>query len=391
MQTQTHSTKKIIWLNLVFFAVTTLAALIGCPWYLAHYDLSTLDTGLFLFYVAATGMGITAGYHRLFAHTTYKANGLIRFLFLFFGAAAFEQSALRWSSQHRDHHRYVDTDRDPYSIKKGFWYAHIGWLVFWKHPFHFENALDLQKDPMIMHQDRYYGVWAVTAGILTPVLIGACFGQALSAFLFAVCLRLTFVYHATFCINSVCHMFGKATYDVDATAKDHWLVALITFGEGYHNFHHKFPVDYRNGVRWFDFDPSKWLIRIISHLGMAWDLKRTSRFRILEARLAGENLSTRHSLTNSGANSLMVKPLEQLALQHARVCETLAHWEEAVRSYRALVRGQMAAHSEELKTAAAQKISEAQRVFQEAYERWSRLIQYHPLQLREILLSAAAA
>ena len=385
-----NSVRKVKWVNLIFFSVTTLSALIGCPWYLSQYALTAADLALFFFFFAATGMGITAGYHRLFAHTTYKANAFIRFLFLFFGAAAFEQSALMWSSQHRDHHRYVDTDLDPYSIKKGFWYAHMGWLVFWQHKTHYENSLDLQKDPLVVNQHRFYGLWAVTAGIVTPVAIGALFGHALAAFLFAVCLRLTVVYHATFCINSVCHMFGKATYDVKASAKDHWVVALVTFGEGYHNFHHKFPVDYRNGVRWFHWDPSKWLIRSLALLGAAWDLKRTSKFRILEARLAGENLSARHSLLSAEAAAFVSKALDQLALQHERVKMTLIRWEDAVRHYRELVRGQKMTESEDIKIAAIQKTKDARRIFNETYERWNRLIQNRPAELSEVLLRAAA-
>lgn len=391
MQTQTKSIKKIKWVNLIFFTVTTLTAVIGCPWYLVHHRLSALDIGLFLFFIVATAMGITAGYHRLFAHTTYKANALVRFLLLFFGAAAFEQTCLMWSAQHRDHHRYVDTDQDPYSIKKGFWYAHIGWLIFWKHQTNYDNSVDLQKDALVVNQHRYYVIWAVIAGIVTPVLIGAMFGHALAAFLFAFCLRLTVVYHSTFCINSVCHMFGRATYDVNATAKDHWVVALATFGEGYHNFHHKFPVDYRNGVRWYHWDPTKWLIRALAFFGAAWDLKRTSNFRILEARLAGENLSARHVLSNAEAAALVAKALEQLALHHEHVKATLAHWEDAVRHYRELVREQMHIQSDEVKTAAIQKTKEARKTFRQTYENWNRLIQTHPTELSELLLSSRAA
>lgn len=385
------SVKKIKWINLIFFTVTTLTAVIGCPWYLMHNRLSALDIGLFLFFVVATGMGITAGYHRLFAHSTYKANALTRFLFLFFGAAAFEQSCLMWSAQHRDHHQFVDTDQDPYSIKKGFWYAHMGWLVFWKHQTNYNNSLDLQKDALVVNQHRYYVLWAVGAGIVTPVLLGALYGHALCAFLFAFCLRLTVVYHSTFCINSVCHMFGQATYDVKATAKDHWVVALATFGEGYHNFHHKFPVDYRNGVRWYHWDPSKWLIRSLAFVGAAWDLKRTSNFRILEARLAGENLSARHVLSNAEAAALVAKALDQLALHHEHVKATLVHWEDAVRHYRELVRGQLHAQSDEVKIAAIRKTKEARKNFHQTYENWNRLIQTHPAELSELLLSSRAA
>ena len=156
METQVYSRPKLIWRNILFFTFTTVTALIGCPLYIIHYGVSPSVIALTAFFMVATGMSITVGYHRLFSHVTYKAHPVVRFLLLFFGAAAFQQSALEWSSQHRDHHRYVDTDRDPYDIKKGFFYAHIGWLIFWEHVVDFDNAHDLAKDPIIQHQDKNY-------------------------------------------------------------------------------------------------------------------------------------------------------------------------------------------------------------------------------------------
>ena len=279
---------KANWFNIVFISLNTLIALIAGPLYVQHYGFPHSLGFLMTFYIFATGLSITVGYHRLYAHATFKANALVRFLLLFFGAAAFEQSALAWSSQHRSHHQYVDTDADPYNIKKGFFWAHMGWLIHGRHEFFYDNVDDMIQSKMVMHQARHYVLWSLTAGILVPVLIGALMGQALGAFIFAVCVRVTFVYHSTWCINSVCHMFGKATYDIDASARDHWLVALITLGEGYHNFHHRFPSDYRNGVRWYHFDPSKWLIYTLEKIGFAWNVKRIDKTRILEARQAAE-------------------------------------------------------------------------------------------------------
>lgn len=383
-----QSIRKNIWINIVFFAVTTGAAVIGCPWYAMRFGVTPFEIGLTLFYLTATGLGITAGYHRLFAHGTYKAHPWVKLWFLFFGAAAFEQSALMWSSQHRDHHRYVDTDKDPYSIKKGFFYAHMGWLIFWEHPTHYENAKDLQKDFWVQHQHRHYLVWSVLSGIAAPVLIGALYGHALGAFLFAVCLRLTLVYHSTFCINSVCHVFGQSTYDANSTAKDHWLVALITYGEGYHNFHHHFPVDYRNGIRWYDWDPSKWLIRGLAFLGLAEGLKRTSPFRILEARLAGDKVRAAQTLAGLGASDRLERAMEQLTHDHLNLKQMLAEWEDAVRNYREIFRGHAAQQSEELRVLALCKISEAKVVFNEAREKWNERMRFAPAQLREFLLGA---
>lgn len=370
--------------------MTTLPALIGCPLYAQRFGISFSEILLFAFFTVATSMSITAGYHRFFSHATYKAHPFIRFLFLFFGAAAFEQSALDWSSQHRDHHRYVDTDRDPYSIKKGFFYAHMGWLIFWEHVINYDNVRDLRQSPLIVHQHRHYHLWAVIAGILTPLLLGALSGHLLGAFLFSVCLRLTIVYHGTFCINSVCHMFGKATYDIYATAKDHWLVAFITNGEGYHNFHHRFPSDYRNGVRWYQWDPSKWLIALMQRVGLARDLKKISSYRILEARLAAENLRLQDSLKNTIDFTYLPRMLETLNLRYSKLKENLVQWEAASKEYQAIVCGQMMDCSRVLKGACLKRLVQARRQFKRIHDEWIKLTGRHPLDLQRILLDAAS-
>ncbi len=279
--------KSFNWFNIIFISFNTLVGLIGAPIYIAyHHGLTADEIGLYVFFCIATGLAITVGYHRLFAHVTYKANPLVKFLLVFFGSAAFEQSALAWSSQHRDHHRFVDTAADPYSIKKGFYWAHMGWLLEGQYEFHYTNVDDLIRDRLIMHQAKYYVPWAIVAGVITPVLIGAIWGHALSAFIISVCLRVTVVYHSTWCINSVCHTFGNRTYDKRATARDHWFVAILTFGEGYHNFHHRFPSDYRNGVRWYHWDPSKWTIAVLEKIGLVRDLMRVPEESITRARLS---------------------------------------------------------------------------------------------------------
>lgn len=288
MAVGTKMTQKYNWPILWFFGVTTIIGVVGTPWYIYRYGVSVPELALFLFYMVATGLAITVGYHRLLSHNTYKTNRFIQFTLLFFGAAAFEQSGLTWSSGHRDHHRFVDTDLDPYSIKKGFWYAHIGWMTLWHQKPDYNNVKDLLKDKLVMHQHNHYVLWGFVAGIATPIVIGALIGHALGALILAVGLRLTLVYHATFCINSVCHTFGKPTFDIHATARDHWFVAILTYGEGYHNFHHRFPTDFRNGIRWYHWDPSKWVIIILKKLGLAWDLQTVSDETIRQARLAAE-------------------------------------------------------------------------------------------------------
>ena len=267
--------RRTKWAGVILFTVLISCGVIVTPIYIYQRGLAPSEIALFLFYFFATGLAITVGYHRLFAHVTYKTNNLIRFLLLFFGAATYEESALKWSSQHRQHHQFTDTDKDPHNSKRGFWYCHIGWILFYKHSVNHDNAKDLLENKLVMNQHKYYDLWAVVSGIFLPMLLGVWIGHPLGAFLMTVCLRMFLVMNAAFFINSYAHMVGERAFNPNESASDHWLGALITNGEGYHSFHHRFPNDYRNGIRWYHWDPSKWAIFLLSKVGMTWDLKRT--------------------------------------------------------------------------------------------------------------------
>jgi stearoyl-CoA desaturase (Delta-9 desaturase) len=361
------------WSNIFFFSVIHLTAVIGTPLYLISHSVPASIwwlTGLFYF---GTGLSITVGYHRLFSHRCFKANKVINFLGLFFGAAAFEQSALKWSSQHRDHHRYVDTNRDPYNIKRGFFYAHMGWMLFHRLPVNMSNVEDLSKDQMFRHQDKHYGLWALGAGILLPVAMGGLLGSALAGFILTVCLRATMVYQGTFCINSVCHYFGKTTYDHASTAKDNWFTALFTWGEGFHNFHHRFPTDYRNGVCWYHWDPSKWLIRALSWVGLVSGLKRTSHFRMMSARIVADQRRISIHLAGAGKKQRADILLDRIKDKYQVLLHLLDEWELNLGKYRSL----------RLKAPSVPKmrISEAlsqahltQARFRDAYDDWQTLV-----------------
>ncbi len=276
--------RKTRWGSIGFFALIHSVTLIAAPWYAAVNGVSAFTLWLTALYGLATILAISMGYHRLFSHAAFKAHPFVKFLCLFFGGATFQQSALKWSSLHRRHHQLTDTPEDPYNIQFGFWYAHMGWIMFWRQPVDYLNVKDLQKDPMVQHQHQHFQYWAIGAGVAVPVLIGAAAGHALEALIFAVAVRMTLIFHFTFFINSYAHTFGSRNYDATTSARDNWLGALLTNGEGYHNFHHAFPADYRNGIRWYHWDPAKWLIFTCSKVGLTSDLKRSSDERIREAR-----------------------------------------------------------------------------------------------------------
>ncbi len=373
MSVGTRMVKQNFWPIIYFFTVTTAIAVIGTPLYIYYFGVSLPEVILFLFYFVVTGLSISAGYHRLYAHATFKAHKIVQFFILFFGAAAVEQSALTWSSGHRDHHRYVDTDKDPYSIKKGFWYAHIGWMTLWKQIPDYTNAKDLLKDKLAMHQHHHYVAWGFVAGILLPVLIGALTGHALGAFILAVCLRLTLVYHSTFSINSICHKFGKSTYDIHSSAKDNWAAALITYGEGYHNFHHHFPTDYRNGVKWYHWDPSKWLIVLLARLGLVRNLQKVSNFSISQAKLHAEKQALNEKLERMSDKSRAIKMKEVLEAHYTLLINRLLAWEKSAKSYQTALSTAIAGVPGEIKAEMVQGLEKARADYQKIRGEWGAL------------------
>ncbi len=309
----TPSSKKLNWVTTLFFILTPMVGVSGTLYVILTHSLHWLTLVLALFYIFAAGMSITAGYHRLFSHLTYKGLWPIRLFYILFGAAAFEGSVLEWCTDHRNHHRYTDQEKDPYSVKKGLWHAHIGWLLYLdESKRNYANVTDLAKDPLIAWQHKYYNYIAGFMCFILPALIAASWGDAVGGFFIAGALRVSLNHHFTFCINSVCHYIGKKTY-ANLSARDNWIMSLFTYGEGFHNFHHQFAADYRNGIRWFHFDPSKWLIWCLSKLHLTSHLKKFDHELVIQHRLKMEEQLVKignHALrtqTQTLVNSLLSK------------------------------------------------------------------------------------
>lgn len=283
--------ERVEWVTFAFLSSTFLLTLTGVPLYIWHFGLDWFQVILFLLMYCATGLSITLGYHRLFAHRAFQAKWPIRLFTLVFGAAAFENSALDWASDHRRHHKHTDTDDDPYDASKGLFWSHLGWMLFKLKPLPpYDNVADLAKDPLVRWQHKHWHLIGFVVAFILPTAIGYAWGGwqcALGAFLIGGVARVVAVQHSTFCINSLCHYLGSQPYSSRCSAKDSWLMALVTFGEGYHNFHHEFPSDYRNGVRPWHFDPTKWTIWILSKLGLTEGLRRIPQKKI-EAAVQAE-------------------------------------------------------------------------------------------------------
>lgn len=302
--TLTNKTAQINWVNLLFILSVHLVAVAAIV-YMAMVQFSWWSLGLGLLWLGASSMSITGGYHRLFAHNAYKASWPLRAFYLLFGAAGVQNSALKWSADHRIHHSKVDTEKDPYNINKGFWWAHIIWIFYLESDWEPKGVKDLQADKLVMFQHKYYVPLAIFMGAVVPFCLGLIWGDPIGAMLITGFLRLLLQWHATFSVNSFTHLIGKQPFSVDNSARDSFLAALITLGEGYHNYHHRFQTDYRNGIRWYHFDPTKWFVWSLSHVGLTSELKRTAREKIERARqtVIAQKEAAKHAIVEKSASA----------------------------------------------------------------------------------------
>lgn len=280
---------RLIITNVLVFTITGFIAFFLVPIEAFANGFDSVEIVACIVLIYFSGMSITAGYHRLWAHKAYDANTFVRGTLAIGGAMALQNSILHWASDHRVHHRHVDdNEHDPYSAKKGFWYSHMGWMLREyqiQRYSDYSNCRDLQKDKVVMWQHKYYLAIMLSANFGIPLLLGWLNGDIWGMLLLAGVFRLVAVHHVTFFINSLAHMWGRQPYTDKNTAKDNDLLAFFTFGEGYHNFHHIFEYDYRNGVKWWQFDPTKWLIRSLSFVGWTKNLRRCPEERIEKAKV----------------------------------------------------------------------------------------------------------
>ncbi|KAJ3401796.1 hypothetical protein HDV05_000266 [Chytridiales sp. JEL 0842] len=277
--------KEVWWVNGAFVIFTHVVGLAA----LAMYSPKKETYILMGIEVWLATMGITMGYHRLWSHRSFSASVPLRIILGFMGTLGFQGSIKWWVLRHRLHHRYTDDlDNDPYAAAKGFWFSHMGW-IFGKPKYTrmklIEKA-DLEADPIVRIQHAHYPIYALLSGFALPTLIASYFwSDALGGILYAGFVTRLIVWHCTFCINSFAHWTGEQEFSNETSARGNLILALLTQGEGYHNFHHEFPKDYRNGLHPLDYDPTKWLIYICSCLGLAWDLHKVPQNEIEKAKI----------------------------------------------------------------------------------------------------------
>ncbi|KAJ3075273.1 hypothetical protein HDU98_008750 [Podochytrium sp. JEL0797] len=273
---------NIDWISLSILTITPVLAVIG----MVFVPLRASTFWFAVFYYFFTGMGITAGYHRYWSHRSYDATRIWEALILAAGTGAMEGSIKWWCHGHRIHHRFTDTDKDPYNAKRGFLWSHLGWMIITEEKKAKVDVSDLNKDPWIVWQHKNYLPAAIFMSFVVPTVIaGLLFQDPIGGFFYAGITRLVCLHHSTFCINSLAHYYGDHTFDDKRTPRDNWVTALLTFGEGYHNFHHEFPSDYRNAIQFMQYDPTKWAIYLASLVGLTYNLKMFPTNEIEKGRI----------------------------------------------------------------------------------------------------------
>jgi fatty-acid desaturase len=261
------------WFNVTFIVGVHVLALFG----IVTFSWQALVVALVLWWITGS-LGIGLGFHRLLTHQGFHGRRWLQRLLTVCGTLAVQGGPIAWVAGHRLHHAHSDRELDPHNSRKGFWWAHIGW-VFYRDPklAEFRNyrnyAKDLAADPFILFLDRYY-VWLQVALGLLLLLLGGW-----SAVVWGIFVRLVFGWHCTWLVNSAAHKYGYQSYDSRDDSRNCWWVALLSFGEGWHNNHHAFPRSARHGLRWWEFDLNWLILRVLKALGFVWDVRASEHTR----------------------------------------------------------------------------------------------------------------
>ncbi len=287
---------------LVFYVLVVLPIfLLGLGgWYISEWGISKFEIILFVGAYYAANISVGVGLHRCWAHGAYKLNKFVEFILIMLSAGTLQGPSLVWCSDHMDHHTYTDKEGDPHSPMKyanpwkGFFWAHMGWMLFTKRSMKVSKLAisKLGHNGLLRWQMKYYWQIATFMNAILPPIVGCLFGgwnvQSALAGLIFIGLARALQQQATFCINSVFHFCGSRKYYL-GTARDVWWFFPFVLGENWHNFHHAFARDYRNGVKWYHLDIHKWIIFALEKLGLATDVVRTPKVRI-EAKVAETQL-----------------------------------------------------------------------------------------------------
>ncbi len=282
--------------------VLPLVGFVAALWLLWGGAVSSLDVGILAVAYLLVGFGVTIGYHRLLTHRSFDAPAPVRAVLAVLGSMSVQGAVIHWVADHRKHHAFTDEDGDPHSphteagegwrgVLKGVWHSHMGWLFDRSQRASASRfARDLKDDPVISFVDRWFPAWALL-GLALPALAGYALSggdpaAAATGFVWGGLVRIFLLHHATWSVNSICHIYGKRPFETDDESRNNWAVSMVSLGEGWHHNHHAFPMSAQHGLRRAQFDPSYWVIRGLEALGLARNVRRPSPAQV-EAKLAG--------------------------------------------------------------------------------------------------------
>jgi fatty-acid desaturase len=255
---------KLSWVSVGFFTIVHALALLA-PWF---FSWSALGITILLHWFLGS-IGICLGYHRLLSHRSFQVPKWLEYVIALIGAAALQGGPIFWIAGHRLHHAHTeDEEKDPYSARRGFWWSHMLWILYPKSDFfdadkYFRYAPDLARDPFYLWLDKYFLLLQIPVGVGLYLLGGW------SYVIWGMCVRSVFLWHSTWFINSVTHMWGYRTFETNDNSRNLWWAAIVTYGEGWHNNHHAYPNVAKAGWRWWEVDVTWWAIQVLRALGLA--------------------------------------------------------------------------------------------------------------------------
>lgn len=245
--------------------------------FFVHFRWTWLAAGIALYLVRM--FGVTAGYHRYFSHRSYKLARFWQFCMAFLAETSAQKGILWWAAHHREHHQFSDGENDVHSpIRNGFWWAHVGWIISDKYDDYDPNMVrDFGKFPELRWLDKYH--------LLPPILLGAAIFAigGVTGLIWGFVVSTVLLYHGTFCINSLAHVWGSRRFDTGDTSRNNFILALITLGEGWHNNHHKFMYACRQGLRWWEIDITFYALKVLSWVRIVRDLRSARLTELAEA------------------------------------------------------------------------------------------------------------
>ncbi len=285
-------------ITLVVTILPFLGFLVAVPM-LWGSGITIVDLSLFLIFYVITGLGVTIGFHRLLTHRSFESPSAVRVVFAVAGSMALQGPVIRWVADHRRHHAFTDKPGDPHSphleeaeglkgIFTGLWHSHIGWLFDRDKTTVPRFAPDLIKEPRIRKVDKLFPLWGLIS-FVAPAIAGLAITGTLrgagTAFIWGGLVRIFFLHHVTWSINSICHFYGKRPFENSDFSTNNWALSLVSFGEGWHNNHHAFPTSAKHGLERGQFDPTAYVISLMERLGLARDVKVPSSKQIAEKKL----------------------------------------------------------------------------------------------------------